>query len=68
MNASPFPQNLCSPPGNRPGLLRFVAEPPGALYTHQVASFRDMKTPFQHELRLTYCRASSDRLLGVPAM
>ena len=39
MNASPFPQNLCLPTGIRPGLLRFVAEPPGALYTHQVVSF-----------------------------
>ena len=29
MNASPFPQNLCFATGNRPGLLRFVAEPPG---------------------------------------
>ena len=30
MNASPFPQNLCFETGTRPGLLRFVAEPPGA--------------------------------------
>ena len=39
MNANSFPQNMRFGPENRPGLLLFVAEPPGALYTYLVVSF-----------------------------
>ena len=39
MNANSFPNKMRFGPENRWGLLLFVAEPPGALYTYLVVSF-----------------------------